>query len=302
MADLQFGVSLRGIDIDHVPAVEALGFDSVWTGEHMLFHGPVTDGLITLAAFAGKTLRLKIGSAINLLPLRPPVVVAKAVSTLDVVSKGRFIFGVGVGGEFPKEFEACGVPHHERGRRANEAIEICRKLWTEDHVSYRGKIFQLHDVTMLPKPVQPGGPPIIVSGRSQAAMLRAARLGDGYMPYLFTPERYTESLQTIKAIAKEQKRDISRFTPYNFVFTAVGETHEEGRRVAVEKLSQRYHQPFENLVERYCALGTPQECVERLQRFVDAGVHHFILSPLCNNEKLGQHLEIYARQILPQFR
>ena len=122
------------------------------------------------------------------------------------------------------------------------------------------------------------------------------------MPYLFTPERYTESLQTINAIAKEQKRDMSRFTPYNFVFTAVGETHEEGRRVAVEKLSQRYHQPFENLVERYCALGTPQECVERLQRFVDAGVRHCILSPLCDNEKLGQHLEIYARQILPQFR
>jgi alkanesulfonate monooxygenase SsuD/methylene tetrahydromethanopterin reductase-like flavin-dependent oxidoreductase (luciferase family) len=86
------------------------------------------------------------------------------------------------------------------------------------------------------------------------------------------------------------------------VFTAVGETHEEARRVGVEKLSQRYHQPFENLVERYCALGTPHKCVERLQRFVDAGVRHFILSPLCDHDKLGQHLEIYARQLLPQFR
>jgi alkanesulfonate monooxygenase SsuD/methylene tetrahydromethanopterin reductase-like flavin-dependent oxidoreductase (luciferase family) len=102
MADLQFGVSIRGTDIDHVSAIEALGFDSVWTGEPMLFHGPVTDGLITLAACAGKTSHIKIGSAINLLPLRPPVVVAKAVSTLDVVSNGRFIFGVGVGGEFPR--------------------------------------------------------------------------------------------------------------------------------------------------------------------------------------------------------
>jgi alkanesulfonate monooxygenase SsuD/methylene tetrahydromethanopterin reductase-like flavin-dependent oxidoreductase (luciferase family) len=155
---------------------------------------------------------------------------------------------------------------------------------------------------MLPKPVQPGGPPIIVSGRSEAAMLRAARLGDGYMPYLFTPERYTQSLQMIHAIAREQKRDMSRFTSYHLVFTAVGETHEEAHRVAVEKLSQRYHQPFEHLVERYCALGTPPECVERLQRFVEAGVRHFILSPLCDNAALGQHLEIYAQQILPQFR
>jgi probable F420-dependent oxidoreductase len=302
MADIQFGVSIRATEIDHVTAIEALGFDSVWTGEHMLFHGPVTDGLITLAAFAGKTLSIKIGSAINLLPLRPPVVVAKAVSTLDIVSKGRFIFGVGVGGEFPKEFEACGVPHHERGRRANEAIEICRKLWTEDHVTYQGKVFQLQDVTMLPKPVQPGGPPIVVSGRSEAAIRRAARLGDGYMPYLFTPERYADGLKTIYAIANEQRRDMSRFTPYHFVFTAVGKTHEEAHRVAVEKLSRRYNQPFEDLVERYCALGTPQECVERLQRFVDAGARHFILSPLCDNEVLGQHLEIYAREILPQFR
>jgi len=302
MADLQFGVSIRGTDIDHVTAIETLGFDSVWTGEHMLFHGPVTDGLITLATFAGKTSRIQLGSAITLLPLRPPVVVAKAVSTLDVVSQGRFIFGVGVGGEFPKEFEACGVPMHERGRRANEAIEICRKLWTEDHVTYEGKIFQLRDVTMLPKPVQPGGPPIIVSGRSEAAIRRAARLGDGYMPYLFTPERYADSLKKIYTMANDVKRDMSRFTPYNFVFTAVAETHEEAHRMAAEKLSKRYNQPFENLVERYCALGTPKECVERLQRFVDAGARHFILSPLCDNEVLGQHLEIYARDIVAQFR
>jgi probable F420-dependent oxidoreductase len=302
MPDIQFGVSIRGTDIDHVTAIEALGFDSVWTGEHILFHGPVTDGLITLAAFAGKTSRIKIGSAINLLPLRPPVVVAKAVSTLDVVSKGRFIFGVGVGGEFPKEFEACGVPHHERGRRANEAIAICRKLWTEDHVTYHGKIFQLHDVTMLPKPIQPGGPPIIISGRSEAAIRRAARLGDGYMPYLFTPERYADGLRRIYALASERKRDMNHFTPYHFVFTAVAETHEEAHRMAVEKLSRRYNQPFESLVERYCALGTPKECADRLQRFVDAGARHFILSPLCDTGVLGQHLETCAREILPQFR
>jgi probable F420-dependent oxidoreductase len=302
MAEIQFGVSIRGTDIDHVTAIEALGYDSVWTGEHMLFHGPVTDGLITLAAFAGKTSRLKIGSAINLLPLRPPVVVAKAVSTLDIVSKGRVIFGVGVGGEFPKEFEACGVPVRERGRRADEAIEICRKLWSEDHVSYEGKIFRLRDVTMLPKPVQPGGPPIVVAGRSEAAMRRAARLGDGYMPYLFTPERYAEALRRISAMANELKRDMSRFTPYHFVFIAVADAHEEAHRIAAERLSRRYNQPFDHLVERYCALGTPKECVERLQRFVDAGARHFILSPLCDSEALGEHLQIYARDILPQFR
>ena len=133
-------------------------------------------------------------------------------------------------------------------------------------------------------------------------MQRAARLGDGYMPYLFTPERYAESLKQIYAIASEQPRDMSRFTPYHFVFTAVGATHEEAHRVAAEQLSRRYNQPFENLVERYCALGTAQECVERLGRFVDAGARHLILSPLCDHEVLGQHLDIYAREILTAFR
>jgi alkanesulfonate monooxygenase SsuD/methylene tetrahydromethanopterin reductase-like flavin-dependent oxidoreductase (luciferase family) len=95
---------------------------------------------------------------------------------------------------------------------------------------------------------------------------------------------------------------MSRFTPYHLVFTAVGETHAEAHRLAVAKLSERYNQPFEPLVERYCALGTPQECVERLQRFAEAGARHIILSPLCDDERLGQHLNIYAQEILPQFR
>ena len=101
-------------------------------------------------------------------------------------------------------------------------------------------------------------------------------------------------MKTIHALASEQQRDMSRFTPYHLVFTAVGETHEEAHRVAVEKLSRRYNQPFEHLVERYCALGTPRECVERLQCFVEAGARHLILSPLCDDETLGQHLDIYA--------
>jgi alkanesulfonate monooxygenase SsuD/methylene tetrahydromethanopterin reductase-like flavin-dependent oxidoreductase (luciferase family) len=95
---------------------------------------------------------------------------------------------------------------------------------------------------------------------------------------------------------------MSRFTPYHLVFTAVGETHAEAHRLAAAKLSRRYNQPFENLVERYCALGTPKECSERLQRFVNAGARHIILSPLCDHDLLGQHLDLYAQEILPQFR
>jgi len=114
-----------------VQRVEALGFDSVWTGDHMSFHNPIYESLTLLAAYAGITRRIKLGSAVYLLALRHPTVAAKITGTLDTLSGGRLIFGVGVGGENPKEFEACGIPHHERGARVTEGIEVVRALWRD---------------------------------------------------------------------------------------------------------------------------------------------------------------------------
>ncbi|RMF84279.1 MAG: LLM class flavin-dependent oxidoreductase, partial [Nitrospinota bacterium] len=131
---------------------ETLGYDSFWTGDHIAFHTPILDSLTLLAMVAARTRRLIVGTAVYLLPLRHPTVAAKITASLDYLSGGRFIFGVGVGGENPKEFEACGVPVRERGRRTDEGIEIVKKLWTESHVTYQGKYFQFSDVTLEPKP------------------------------------------------------------------------------------------------------------------------------------------------------
>src|SRR3970040_2308299 len=109
--------------------VDALGFDSIWTGDHVSFHLPRYDSMALLASYASITRRVKLGCAVYLLALRPPAGAPQAAPTLDVLSGGRLIFGVGVGGENPKEFELCGVPHRERGARVTEAIDVLRKLW-----------------------------------------------------------------------------------------------------------------------------------------------------------------------------
>src|SRR5262249_20874827 len=154
------------IDFTAAAYAEELGFDALWIGEHIAFHMPTFDALTAMAAVAARTTTIGIGTSAVLLPLRSAAALAKAASTLDVISQGRLRLGVGVGGEFPKEFEAVGVPLRERGPRADEAIAILRALWAPGAASYQGRFVQFADVRMEPKPVQPGGPPILVGGRS----------------------------------------------------------------------------------------------------------------------------------------
>src|SRR5262249_29140796 len=138
---------------------------------------------------------------VYLLALRHPTVAAKLVASLDVLSGGRVVFGVGVGGEFPKEFEASGVPHRERGARGDEGIAVCRAVWGPSPAAVGGRFTPLDDVVLEPKPVQLGGPPIWIGGRSDAALRRAARVGDGWIAYLVTPQRFRASLEKIESFA-----------------------------------------------------------------------------------------------------
>jgi probable F420-dependent oxidoreductase len=302
MTEVKFGVLLWPMPLEQAQRVEELGFDSLWVSEHMLFYVPTFDAITVLAAFAARTERILLGSAVLLLPLRHPTVIAKEVAGLDIISNGRIILGVGVGGEFPREFVACGVPVNERGRRTDEAIEVMRRLWSESRVNHEGRFFRLEDATMEPKPVQKPGPPIWVAGRSEAAMKRAATLGDGYMPYLFSPDRYRDSLEKVSALAHEAGRDPASIEAGLYQFICVADTYEEARERANRDLSVRYNQPFDRIVDRYCVLGPPDRCAERLVEYVRAGVRHFILVPILSSRGLSADLETYAREVAPRVR
>jgi len=174
---------------ESIKKCEEYGLD-IWVIDHLLsapgLYGVAwLEPLNTLAYAAALTRRVRIATGILVLPVRHPVVLAHAVASLDRISEGRLILGIGIGADTPptrREFEACGVPFSRRVGRTEETIEICRKLWRSDRVSYQGKHFALEDQTLEPKPHRPGGPPFWIGGGADGALRRAARLGEGWFP------------------------------------------------------------------------------------------------------------------------
>src|SRR5437667_12623613 len=187
---------------------EAEGFDSVWIGDSITAR-PRHEPLTLLAAVAARTRRVKVGTAVLLPALRPPVVLAHIVGTLDQVAEGRVILGVGIAADAPairKEFAAAGVPWDRRVGRFLETLEICRALWSRDHVAFHGKHFTLDDVTMEPKPHRAGGPPIWIGGSGPTALREAARW-DAWFPTGPSAAFFAERLPQIRAAARASGRD-----------------------------------------------------------------------------------------------
>ena len=163
---------------------EAAGFDSIWASDHLSFVNPIHEPLVALGMFAATTERIALGTSVLLLPLRHPALVAKATASLDVLSGGRLLLGIGVGGEGEKDFQAAGVPRSERGARTDEAMGVLRALWRGGPVTHHGRFHAFTDVEIAPVPARPGGPPLLVGGRSPSALRRAGRLGDGWLAYM----------------------------------------------------------------------------------------------------------------------
>jgi probable F420-dependent oxidoreductase len=282
--------------------VEQLGFDAIWSGDHLIMHHPMMDTMSVLTTYAAITERVKIGTSVYLMPLRHPVVTAKQVATLDLLSEGRFIFGVGVGGEIAREFEAVGVPVRERGGRTDEGLEILMQVWNQDHVTYKGTYYRLDDVTLAPRPYQQPGPPIWVGGRSDAAVRRAARFASGWIGYLNSSNRLREVMAKIGEMAPFFDRDPSHIRGGMLLFTAIAKDYETAKKMAIDNLSSRYNQPFDNLVDRYCALGTPDQCLEKIQSYVDAGMSNLVFGFTAPADQMTDQIEQCAAELLPRLR
>jgi probable F420-dependent oxidoreductase len=283
-----------------VELVDRSGYDSLWVGDHISFALPILDPFLQLAQAAVASRRLQLGTAVYLLPLRHPTPVAKQVSTLDHLTEGRFVFGVGVGGEFPKEYEACGVPLGERGARLSESLTVLRKLWTAEPASHDGRFFKFEGVTMQPPPRQAGGPPIWCGGRTDAALRRIGRMTDGWMSYVVTPEMFRDGLGKIAAAAKEAGRVFDRgFGTAHLLFARIDDTYEKALNAATISLSTRYAMDFRKAAQRYCALGPPERIVESIRRFHEAGARHVILDFVGPYEERDRQIERFASEAFP---
>ena len=283
-----------------VRLVDDCGYDSLWVGDHIAFAVAIFDPFLQLAQAAVVSRRLRLGTNVYLVPLRHPVPIAKQAATLDHLSEGRLIFGVGVGGEFPKEFEACGVPLNERGARLSAAIPLLRQLWRGEPVSYNGRYFgAFSEVSMQPPARQSGGPPIWVGGRADAALARAGRLADGWMSYVVTPETYRAGLETIATAADAAGRQIDHFGTGHLLFARLDASYEQALDAAAATLSHRYAMDFRRAAERYAALGRPEQVAERIRAFYAAGVRHLVLDLVGPYEERPKQIETFARDVLP---
>ena len=272
-------------DASFVTAAEAAGVDSLWVGGHIAFRNPSPEPVIRLAQLAALTTRVTIGTSIVILPLYMPAVLAKQVGDLDRMTGGRVVLGIGVGGDFPPEFSACQVPLVGRGQRADEAIGVIRRLWTGAPVDHDGPLFPMQGVRMEPTS-SPGGPPIVVAGRQPVAMRRAAALGDGWMPYLYSPRRYAASRTTIEELAAAAGRDLTGFEWMSFSFVHVDGDGGRARRDAADILSGRYGSDMTELLDRVAVVGDPDEVAGQLDDLVAAGARHLVLAPLSGGERI----------------
>lgn len=301
---MEFGLVFGGVDADsgaRARQAEQLGFDYVATGEHLMFHGPTPNALMALAFAAAVTERVKLLSSIVLLPLYPPAILAKQTAALDVLSGGRLHFGVGIGGEYPTEFEACGIPVNERGARANEALEVIRALWTGDTVDFSGRFTSFTGGRLQPPPVQRPGPPIWVSGRRDAAIRRAARYGDVWLPYMYSPEMVAAAAGKLSTMCEAAGRPSDAVWNATFCFTTVYADGEKARRVAAERVGGTYQQDFSKL-GRYLVAGTPEECRQRLIEYRDAGSRAIILAPACSSADHETMTQLLAEEVVPAVR
>lgn len=251
---------------------EDAGFDSVAYGEHVLFRRPILNAFVALAAAAAVTTRIRVLSALTLLPLYPAALAAKLASSLDVVANGRFDFGVGVGGEVPEEFEACGVDRASRGQIADESLRAVRSMFAGEPM-------------LLPKPVQRPGPPVWVGGRSDRAVERAAEFGDVWLPYLVTPEQVA---------AGAAKLEGSGVASAAVCFVGVGIPETEARRFVA-----RLYDLDEERVSRYVIAGEPSAVVERLREFRDAGASSVVLNLCAEGAAADEMARLAGREVRP---
>ena len=307
-----FGLAIRNFvgpgevpDIDAIYAyaqrAEALGFESLWAWDHVLLgvepSFPILDSITTLSAVAARSRTIKLGTGVLVLPLRNPVVAAKALGSLDVISKGRLVLGVAAGW-YAREFDAVGVPFKQRGKLFERNLDILMKLWTQDRVTLKVDELNLREAVMVPRPAQRPRPPILIGGYVDAVLKRAGTVGDGWLTYFYTPESFTKGWAKVQAFAREAGRDPKTLQSTNQLAVYVGSSREQTTADMRQWLSTEWDVAAwsESTIE-HAIHGSPAQCVEQLKAHVATGVDRIILIPY---RYQPEQVERIAKEVLPK--
>ena len=275
---------IQGV-IDLAVGAEELGFDSVWASEHVfnvsyvydrIGDKPYYEPLTVLTYVAAVTSTIGLGTSVLVLPYHNPIRLAKVAATLDVLSGGRVMLGVGVG-VIEEELEAMGSPFAERGAISDEMIAVMKELWTKDDPSFLGKYHSFSGMKFTPKPVQKPHIPIIIGGTSKAAIRRAARSGTVWHPTALSPQTLAEGMDYLKEQAVEVGRDPSEISVS--ISAAIGNTHNHNR---------------------YSLGEDPEEILERSQKYQEMGLERLVVSPNTRDQtQLRPIMEMLAEVVIP---
>ncbi|MDP9371019.1 MAG: TIGR03619 family F420-dependent LLM class oxidoreductase [Chloroflexota bacterium] len=277
------------------------GFHSVWVTDSTLPGYPWLDGPTVLGGVVSVTNTVHIGTSIFVPARRNPVLIAHTLTTLDYLSGGRLIFGVGVGEKDlrPQEYAIAGVPMERRGAVTDEYLGLLRRLWTESAVTHEGRFFQCHDITIEPKPVRQGQIPMWIGGKAEGSLRRAAAYGDGWMPTLLTAADYHPLWVTLGECLRAAGRDAASMTGGLYIFAAIGRSREAARAVLAPGIEAIFHAPFAHF-EPLCLLGTADDWVEQIGRFAEVGVSH--VNVLLYTQDLLGDVQHIGEAVVPRLR
>ncbi len=283
---------LRYLDV-----LEEQDWDSLWFTDRIVGAPWVVDPLIGMAVAATRTERLKFGTGVLLMSVRSPVLVARALATLDLLSRGRLAsVGVGVGQESPLEYDAMGVRKRDRGRRLDQAIQVMRRLWTEERVTYESEFMRLDDSGVNPRPGRPI--PIWIGGRTEPALRRTGRLGDGWLPSQVTADDVANGVMKIKEYAAEAGRSIED----DHYGIQLGVYVVERGPVPMEHIEAHLLRRRTDVsLDALNLLGTVDHIQARVREYIDAGATKFVVNPACPPDEVVQQVELLTEALVKPY-
>ena len=298
---MRFGIALPNFGRDARKDVlgklaitaEELGFDSIWVSDHIVipnshkgFGEVFYEPFVTLAYVSSITEKISLGTSVIILPYRNPLVLAKMISTLDVLSEGRLLLGVGVGW-LKDEFEALSVPYTDRGSRTDEHLEAMKVLWTRKHPKFNGKFYKFSNISFFPKPFQKPYPPIWIGGNSKRAIERAARSGDGWHAVGLTPEEMKYKSKYLMGLVKNRNKRKSEFVISLRKNLQVIGPIERDRKID----------------ERELLRASPEKIAKSIEKYAESGVSHVVFQVLGGSiDDIINTMKIFSEEIRPSLK
>ena len=274
---------------------EAMACHSMWAIDRIAYDN--LEPLTVLAAAAASTQRIRLGTSVLLGNTRHPAHLAKMIATLDFISNGRVTIGLGFGSR-ESDYKAVEVPYEHRGTRAVEQVQLMKRLWSEDNVTHKGRFFNVENLTVGPKPIQKPHPPLWTGGSADSALKRAGTWANGFISGSTAIAEFHKTWDKIASYAVAAGRNPNEITKASLAFMAINDDKAQAVK-AVEAYTMRYYGRIRAAVEPVSIVGSPEQCVERIENFLSKGPDMLIIGVADPDPR---QLDLFGEKVLPRLK